>query len=391
MLDYKTAIDFMLSTVKKLPAGTVELDQALHRVLAEDIFYDTDMPPFDKSAMDGYACRKVDLHSELEVVEIVHAGKLPEKEIFKNQCCKIMTGAMLPSGADFVFKKEDAQVSESVKVKCLNPSSANHICYKGEDVKKGDKVLDKSTLITARHLPLLAGAGVTKPLVYNKPEVAIFATGTELVEPYQKPLPYQIRNTNSSQLTGKLAEMQIQAFYGGILPDNQALLAERLADAFKSYPVVLLTGGVSAGDFDLIPDVLAELGFKILIHSTAIKPGKPMVFAHKDDKYCFGLSGNPVSSFVQCELFVKPFLYALMGFNYQAPVLKLPLAKNLELEKSDRVVFLPANISAEMEVVPVEFHGSAHINALAGAAYVVEIDKGADKLKKGTLVDVRPL
>ncbi len=391
MLDYKSATELMLSTAGKLPAGHVELYQALHRVLAEDVFCDTDLPPFDKSAMDGYACRKVDMHNELEVVETVHAGKLPEKTISKNQCSKIMTGAMIPAGADLVFKKEDAQITGSGLVRCLNTSSLNHICYKGEDVKKGDKVLDKSTLITARHLPLLAGAGVTRPKVYDRPEIAIFATGTELVEPHENPLSFQIRNTNTSQLTGKLAELQIPAFYGGILPDNQKILAEELVNTFRKSNVVILTGGVSVGDFDLIPDVLTHLGFKILVRSTAIKPGKPMVFAHNGNNYCFGLSGNPVSSYVQFELFVKPFLYALMGHEYQPVILKLPLAKELNREISDRVNFLPANISADMEVVPVEFHGSAHIHALAGASYLFEVEKGSDNLKKGTLVNVRQL
>lgn len=391
MIDYKTAIELILSNARSLPAQHVAMQHSLNRVLAGDVFYDTDMPPFNKSAMDGYACRKEDLFSELEVVETVHAGKLPERNILKNQCCKIMTGAMIPSGADFVFKKEDAQITEQGKVRCLNPDSPNSICYRGEDVKKGDKVLEKSTLITSRHLPLIAGAGIQKPLVARQPEVALFATGTELVEPHGKPMPFQIRNTNSSQLSGKLCEMNIPYQYGGILPDDKKLITARLTDALKTYQVILLTGGVSVGDFDLIPGVLNDLGFRIVVDSTAIKPGKPMIFACKADRYCFGLSGNPVSSFIQFELFVKSFLYALMGHQHKPAVFKLPLGKDLNREKSDRVNFIPAQLTPESEIIPVDFHGSAHINALAGAAYLIETEPNADNLKKGSLVNVRPL
>jgi molybdopterin molybdotransferase len=165
--------------------------------------------------------------------------------------------------------------------------------------------------------------------------------------------------------------MNIPASYGGILPDSKDILTGKLAEAFGKYQVVLLTGGVSVGDYDLVPEVLEELDFKILVESTAIKPGKPMVFARKGNRYCFGLSGNPVSSLVQFELYVKPFLYAIMGYNYQPLVFKLPLGKNINLGKTDRQNFVPANITAEMEVVPVEFHGSAHIHALGEASYLL--------------------
>ena len=391
MLEHKTAVELIISTVDKLPSEPVELQHALHRVLAEDVFYDSDMPPFNKSAMDGFACREADLQNVLEVVETIHAGKLPEKEISKNQCFKIMTGAVVPAGADFVFKKEDAAIMDSGKVRWIGTDRVNHICYKGEDIKTGDKVLGKSTFITSRHLPLLAGAGIFRPLVYRQPQLAVFATGTELVEPHVKPLSFQIRNTNSSQVIGQLAEMNIPAYYGGILPDEQNALMHELARAFETHQVIVLTGGVSVGDFDLVPGILAKLGFNTLIHSIAIKPGKPMVFARKNNLYCFGLSGNPVSSFVQFELFVKPFLFALSGYEFEPVVYKLPLGRELVRGNAGRTVFLPANLTGDMEVVPVDFHGSAHIHALGGVSCLMEIEKGIEKIEKGALVNVRPL
>lgn len=391
MLEYKTALDLIRSTAQVLPAENVELYQSLHRVLAEDVFNDIDMPPFNKSAMDGFACRRSDLHNELEIIETIYAGKQPEKILGKNQCYKIMTGAVVPDGADVVFKKEDAQMIAENKVVCRNKKTANNICYRGEDIKTGDRILEKSTLISSRHLPVLAGAGVVRPLVTKRPLVTVFATGTELVEPDVKPMPFQIRNSNSSQLMAQLTEINVLAEYGGIIKDEEAVLEESLTAAFEKNDVVILTGGVSVGDFDLIPGLLSKLHFDILVTTTAIKPGKPMVFARKGERYCFGLSGNPVSSFVQFELYAKPFLYALMGFNFQPEILKLPLGKEMKWRRQDRLNFIPVNITGEMEVVPVEFHGSAHINALSLATHLMEVPGGVEKIEKGELVNVRPL
>lgn len=391
MLDYKPALDLILSAALPLPAETVELRQSLNRVLAQDVFYDTDMPPFNKSAMDGYACRRADLNNELEIIETLFAGKLPEKKLRENQCYKIMTGAVVPEEADCVFRKEDAEIMEPNMVVCKNPSTGNNICYRGEDIKRGEKILDNSIYITSRHLPLLAGAGVVTPLVFSRPEVAVFATGTELVEPCIKPLSFQIRNSNSSQLIAQLSEININSQYGGIIKDDEPALTEIIDGALKKYQVIILTGGVSVGEFDLIPEVLLKLGYSILISATAIQPGKPMVFARKGDKYCFGLSGNPVSSFVQVELYVKPFLMAMMGHSVQPVQQKFPLGKELRRKNDDRLQFIPCILTPEINVIPVEFHGSAHINALAEATHLLELPRGVKTITKGELVNVRSI
>ncbi len=391
MLEYLEALDIILRSAETLPPGRVDLNQALHRVLAEDVFSDMNMPPFNKSAMDGYACRKSELGNELEVIETIYAGKLPEKQIAENQCYKIMTGAMVPDPADFVFKKEDTLVVGENKVICTRQSQTNNICSLGEDVRTGDKILGRSTLIRAGHLPVLAGAGVIRPAVYELPEVAVFATGTELVEPGIVPLTHQIRNSNSSQLIGQLSELKIEARYGGIIPDDEVILEDMIKKAVETYQVTILTGGVSVGDYDLVPEILSRLGFEIPVTATAIKPGKPMVFARKGNRYCFGLSGNPVSSFVQFELYVKPFLYRMMGHEHQPQRLRLPFGSEFSRSYAGRINFMPVKISQEMEVVPVEFHGSAHINALSFANYLMEVPVGVKTIRKGELVYVRQI
>jgi len=391
MLDYRSALSLIVASARPLPSEKVTLQQAHNRVLAADVFYDIDMPPFDKSAMDGYACRMSDLQNELEIVETVYAGKQPEKTIGENQCSKIMTGAVVPEGADCVIKKEDALVVGQSKVRCVNPAVAGNICYQGEDIRNGDKILTHPLRITSKHLPVLAGAGIVNVEVYCRPEVMIFATGTELVEPSVKPKPYQIRNSNSSQLLGQLSEMNIMANYGGIVQDEERVLSEKISEAVNAGQVVILTGGVSVGDFDLIPEILKNSGFEILVTATAIKPGKPMVFARKGEKYCFGLSGNPVSSFVQFELYVKPFLFALMGLPDQPARLQFRMGSELLRKNADRLNFVPVVLTREMEVVPVKFHGSAHINALSEASHLLEFPVGTNHLSKGEVVNVRPI
>jgi molybdopterin molybdotransferase len=391
MLEYKNALKLILSVVHELPAERVSLEDALLRVLASGIFCDTDMPPFNKSAMDGYACRKQDIFNRLDVIETIPAGKLPVTGVGMNQCSKIMTGAMVPEGADFVFKKEDAQTEDGGKIFCTNPDAANHIVFQGTDIRQGEEVLRKSTLILARHMPVIAGAGVTHPEVFRRPAVAVLATGTELVPAAMKPLSFQIRNTNSGQLLAQLAGMKIKPENGAIVKDDENVLFDRMQELLAANQVILVTGGVSVGDYDLVPEVIEKLGFKTLITSTSIKPGKPMLFAVKENKYCFGLSGNPVSSYIQFELYVKPFLYRMMGHHYQPEILRLPLGVDMQQEISDRLNFIPANLTSGSEVMPVEFHGSAHIHALSGATHLMEIPAGIQKIRKGEMVNVRPL
>ena len=240
-------------------------------------------------------------------------------------------------------------------------------------------------------MPVLAGAGVSEPSVYRRPAITVFATGTELVEPAEQPKSFQIRNSNSSQLLAQISEMGIHANYGGIIKDEERILTEKVNKALDSSDIVFLTGGVSVGEYDFMPDVLHGLGFETLVSSTAIKPGKPMIFARKGNKYCFALSGNPVSSFVQFELYAKPFLYAIMGHTFKQKILTFPLGKEFNRKKADRINFVPANVNEKMEIIPVEFHGSAHINALSEASYLMEVPKDVKTIQKGEKVNVRQI
>ncbi len=388
MVEFNDALEIILSNSIKLKQEKVELKDALGRILAEDTFYDIAMPPFNKSAMDGFACRMHDIANQLEIVEVISAGKKPEKVIGENQCAKIMTGAVVPEGADTVVMVEYSK-EDNGKVTFTTTKTKSNICYIAEDVKVGDLALQKHTILTARHIPVLAGAGISEPAVVRQPRVSVFASGSELVEPDEKPKSFQIRNSNSSQMMAQLEEIEVKGKYGGIISDDFDEIKNKIAYAFEKSDVVILSGGVSEGDFDFIPSVIKELGFEILVTRIAVQPGKPIIFARNGNKYCFGLAGNPASSFVQFELYLKPFLYKMMGYDLKPKITKATLTEDYFRRKNDRLKFIPTYLNDDLTLTQIEYHGSAHINALVNANCLMMVPIGVSEIKKGEKVDVR--
>lgn len=369
----------------------IDLKDALNRVLQEDVYADSNMPPFDKSAMDGYACRIEDIENNLELLEIINAGFVPTIEVGKNQCSKIMTGAKVPKGADCVFKVEESEITESGKIQCTNVKTHKNICYLGEDYKTGEVLIQKGAVINVSQMAVLAGAGYHRVKVTRLPKVAIITTGTELVEPHEKPTEGKIRNTNTSQLLSQLTKMNLAVTYLGIVADDYNKLSEVFTNAIADNDFVFFTGGASVGDFDWIPKILEDQKFEIFWDRTGIKPGNPMTFSKKGNKYCFGLSGNPVSSLIQFEFLAKPTLYKLMGANFEPFRLKAVLANDFFRKNADRMGVVPVRINAVGKIEKIPFNGSAHINALVSANALLEFPLNETKLRKGETGYVRPL
>ncbi len=382
--------------IVKEPAFTKEVEkisfmESLNRILAEDVKSDMQMPPFDKSAVDGFACRKEDMFNELEIIETIPAGKAPQKKVKKNQCSKIMTGAPVPEGADVVLMVEHTEQIDENRIKYLRDSVKDNVCYLGEDIKEGEMLLPKGTLVKPQHIAVLATAGCVEPLVYKKVKVGVISTGDELVEPQIKPAISQIRNSNAYQLLSQAEYMGVEIKYIGIALDTEESTREMLEKAFENCDVVLLSGGVSMGDFDHVPKVLKELGVELKFTSIAVQPGRPTVFGTREKQFIFGLPGNPVSSFVQFELLVKPLVYKLMGFDYTPIKLKLPMGERYSRRKSGRLSWMPVSVNEKGEVIPIDYHGSAHINALTLADGLISVAIGETKIEKGALVEMREI
>ncbi|MBE0661711.1 MAG: molybdopterin molybdotransferase MoeA [Bacteroidales bacterium] len=392
MITFEEALEIVLSHAGLLETETVGFTESLGRVLAENIVSDMDMPPFDKSAMDGYACRKADLKNELEVLEIIAAGQLPGFEVCANQCSKIMTGAMIPKGADCVIMVEHTRVTAKGLIEFTAEKTAGNICFKGEDIKKGEKVLSKGLLIKPQHIAVLASVGCVNPTVYRKAKVGILSTGDELVEPQFEPGSGEIRNSNAWQLMAQARAMNVEATYFGIAPDEERQTLTLIKKALETCDVMLLTGGISMGDYDFVPAVLKEAGFTFHFKSLAVQPGRPTLFGSTAErKICFGLPGNPVSSFNQFELLVKPMLMKMMGHDHNPVIIKFPMAVDYRRKKSERLSFIPVLLHDNGSVSPVEYHGSAHINALNLAFGLMSVPIGVEEIKNGELADVRPL
>ena len=403
MISVEQALDIIRQNIPPARFEKAALTDSLGRVLAEDVFSDVDMPPFDKSAMDGYAVRSEDIQLppvELEVLEIVPAGSMPTKEVKPGKAIKIMTGAPVPAGADAVIMVEQTEYQPSSRtVRCLNTIKKDtNICFKAEDLNAGAKVISRDTKITPQVIGLLAAVGRDKITVYKYPSVTIATTGDELVEIDQKPKGAQIRNSNTYGLLAQLTNIGMPARpYGrsggpvtslGIIKDDVDIMIERISAGLKS-DMLILTGGVSMGDYDIVEDVFKKLGIKILFNQVAVKPGKPTVFGvGPQGQLVFGLPGNPVSAFVITEVFIKEALSLLCNdAGIKNKIIDGDLAVPIE-RTSNRQRYLGAMILQDGLVEPIDGHGSADIVSLSRADALIIIPPDAPALPRDSKIKV---
>ena len=388
MIYLNEALQIVLSSARLLATERVDIGQALNRILAEDIISDIDMPPFDKAVFDGYACRRSDLANALTIVETISAGVSPTKTIGFNQCAKIMTGAAVPQGADCVIMVEQTKNVGQHNIVFRGKQTPDNICRKGMDIKIGEVVLKKGARIRPQHIAVAASVGLIQPLVAKKPKVAIVATGDELVEPALMPGTSQIRNSNSLQLAAQLESVGVSVRDYGIVRDVATDIDRVIKTAAADNDVVIVSGGVSVGDSDLVPGILKKNNVKLLFEKIAVQPGKPTAFGLSDKVYFWGLPGNPVSTYVVFELLVKPFLYKLMGCDYSPISVQMPVDETIVRKNTEKQSWIPVNVTKRGTVKPVEYHGSAHILALCNADGLIGIGIGAANIEKGAMVSV---
>lgn len=392
MITFEQAQGIVAGAVRVLGTEMVPLQAAVGRVLAQDVECDVNMPPFDKSAMDGFACRRQDLGQELAVIEEIPAGHLPRKAIGPGECARIMTGAPVPVGADVVFIVEESRETLPGRVCFTGARTSDNICPKGEDVKSGDRVLSRGTILTPARMGVLCAAlGKPGVLVYRRAKVGLIATGDELVEPWQTPPAASIRNTNSYQLSAQIQAIGADVTYHGIVGDRREALLEAVRKGGAESDLLLMSGGVSAGAYDFVAEALEGAGYRLLFRSVAMQPGKPTVFGAGERGFCCGMPGNPVSTFVVFELLLKPFLYGLMGHAHALVLIPAELGCDVTRKNADRQLTVPVVFSEPGKVVTMEYHGSAHIQAIAHADGLLVIPVGVGELKKGERVYVRPI
>lgn len=388
MIDLDRALDIVRSVPVRVRTETIPLGDALHRVLAAEVLSLIDSPPFDKSAMDGFAIGGSDDSPFLRIVDTVAAGAAPTRSLARGECARIMTGAMLPPGSSRVIRREFVQESAG-SIRVLTPEQGDNVIRKGASLAAGAPVL-RQKVITPQDVGALAASGIDRLMVAVPPRTIILCTGPEVLPAGAALGPGQIYDSNGPQLLAQLASLRCPGTVRTGVEDRPGPLGEAIETALSSCDLLLLTGGISAGNFDYVPDCLRERGAEILFHGVAVKPGKPTLFARRGGQHVFGLPGNPVSAFVIFELFVKPFLYRSMGIDWSPVLYRGALAHTVRRIQAERTEFLPVRIREGL-VDAVPYHGSAHLNALADADGLIRIEVGVQEILEGTQVDVRPL
>lgn len=395
MIKFEKAIEIVLSHTLETGREWAPLASSMGHFLATNIYADRDMPPFNKSAVDGYACRRVDIEKELRVIENIPAGYSPKLKITEGCCSKIMTGAKLPDGADTVIMIEEvvemAKVAEVAGtcgfVRYANADGKklkNNICLKGEDIKEGELVLETGTFVKPQHIAILAAMGINNVPVFKTLNIGLLSTGDEIVEPDVVPDEVQIRNSNGWQLRAQVLRSGAVANYYGIVPDNEKSLKYAIEKALVNNDILVLTGGVSMGDFDFVPSIISSLGFEILFDKVAVQPGKPSTFAikkapgsnNKTEKVIFALPGNPVSSFIQFELLIRPFIFKSMHADNPVLWFEMASAQDYNRKSTDRKALIPVIAAPDGRFKIINYNGSAHILALDKANAIAEVPEG---------------
>jgi molybdopterin molybdotransferase len=348
MVSVARALEVVLENARPLGDESVPLATALGRVLAQDVLSDVEMPPFDRAAMDGYALVAADLEATpvaLDVVGEVRAGRWPGVGVSRGRAVRIMTGAPVPEGADAVVPVEQTrELDGGARVEVHSSVRAGaHIAPRASEVRQGDHVLTAGIVIDPAAVAVLAATGMAAVRVGRQPVVAVLATGDELVSVDSRPAGAQIRNSNGPALAAQARWAGAQVRSLGTAPDDIG----RLEDAFVvgvQADVFVVSGGVSAGSYDLVEDVLARFGVEVLFDAIALKPGKPLVFGRRGTTLVFGLPGNPVSSQVTFDLFVRPALLKLQGARVTArPALEARLTAPVR-NRSGREYHLPVAV-----------------------------------------------
>ena len=395
MLPIERGLEIVISTAKAkqrpdwMPAESVALLDSTHRILREDIFCDADSPRFDKAIRDGYAVQFEDVAAVPSVLTVIgesRAGAGANVTVAPGQCCEIMTGAPLPPGANAVVMVENTEQVSPSSVRILKKARENEgLLRRGAEARQGDKILETGRRIGLPDIGLLAGNGKSRVMVSKRPRAAVIATGDELVEVDQEPQPDQIRNSNTYTICAQLREAGAEPVVLGIGRDNLDDLRDKIRRGLE-YDILLVSGGVSMGKYDLVETVFAELGVEVLFDKIAMKPGKPTVFGHRGNSYVFGLPGNPISTMVAFHMFVRPLILLLLKAENTSPRIfdaKLEAAAKCDPERAALVPALVRFDQGQYWIRTAPWKGSSDLVGLARANALIMIPRRHGTLEPG--------
>ena len=388
MISLDRAMDILKSHLKAvtLPIEIVPVQQAIGRVVSQDQLSLFDIPPFDKSAMDGYAVLADDDSSDYRILETVAAGNIPTENLVRGTATKIMTGAPVPEETGRVIMIEKTSEANG-RMRVLSPGDAVNICRKGEDIRCGDVVLSAGTVLGPLEIGNLVSVGITHVKTARPVRVGIISTGDEIVDSPDQIAAGKIMNSNGPMLSALCRQYGIEVVNQTLVSDCLDETVAILSEILEKADMVIFSGGVSVGQFDFVTEAIKQAGFTIHFDRLAVKPGKPMTFATSGDKVVMGLPGNPVAVFLMFHLFVLSAARRMAGRKTGIRKIKLPLANDFHRRKADRMAFIPCRLTAEGTLWSVEYHGTAHLQALLTCDGFFIVSKEVTQLSAGQKVD----
>ncbi len=405
MIRLEEALAMIEAIEVRLPGETIGIGEALGRVPLADPVSALDQPPFDKATMDGFAYASAEgrLAKEGEafrVVGSVAAGEVPAAGIGRGECVRIMTGAPVPEGTFAVHRLERASESGETAV-VVQAEEEPNIVRRAANRRAGETLFPRRAL-KAQDIGLLAANGVARIKVARKPLVRILSTGDELAaastaapgptaataRPAASPGPGRIFDSNGPQLVAQARGSGCEAAFMGIVGDDEDELARAIGRAAGEADLVIVSGGVSAGDYDYVPTAALRAGFEPVFHKVAMKPGKPAYLGRRGGVFLYGVPGNPVSAFVNFEILIRPLLARLCGASYAARTLRVRMGAAASRRELDRVEFLPAELRGGL-AYPLRYTGSSMLDALSAADALIRLEIGVARVEAGEETDAR--
>ena len=396
LVNVEEGLEILLNQVHKLEMQQVPIEQVSGRILAEDIVAMEDIPPFSRSPYDGYALKAEDTKNAdkdspvtLKIIEEVSAGHVAKGTVRNGEAVKILTGAPIPNGADVVIKYEDTYFTSQEVCIYKSYESGVNIVPRGEDVSCGDTVVEKGIRITPALTGLLAGLGYDKVMVYRRPIVAILSTGDELVDINCELGPGKIRNSSMYMLKAYLENFGVEVILLGIVPDKVEVIGNKIKEGIEQADLVMTTGGVSVGDYDLLPKVMSFLSAEVYFWKTKMKPGSAFLAASYGDTMIISLSGNPSAAAVAMLTFAVPVLRKMGGEQkYLFDKIEIRLCQSFNKSSPNRRMIPGKSVikGGQVYLDISKRNGNGRIRPLHGCDYIAEIPAGSPPLEEGSII-----
>ena len=389
------ALKLVFENIEDYGNENISVFDSFNRVLHKEVFAKMDDPPFDKASMDGYAYKNYN-GENYELIEnnIIAAGSSKNIKVGEGECVKIMTGAMIPNGCNFVQRIEwTEEIKENGKtfIKFTKKENVANIIKKGNNKNIGEKILDRK-FILPKDIAILSGFGYDKITVKKKINAAVISSGNEIADIGADLKEGEIYDANAPMLLSRVSNLSCNGKFYGKVRDDENEIRHTLNKAINKNDMVLITGGVSMGDFDYVHKVLCEIGVSQIFHGLAMKPGKPLFFGKLGNKAVFALPGNSVSAYMTFEIIVKPYILSSLGLHPDNEYIKAILSEDFNRHDAQRLEYVPVKLyfeNTKLYVKLIKYNNSSMISSFSEANGVLKIDIGIELIKSGDIVDVR--